>query len=43
MGAVSPDTLALLALVISAAVVFVVALTAWVWRRGWGPGGPPRE
>ena len=40
---VKPDMLALLALAVSALVVGAVCMAAWVWRRGWRPGEPPRE
>ena len=43
MATLSPETLSLLALAISAVVVGVIGVSIWVWRRGWRPGEPPRE
>jgi hypothetical protein len=40
---VSPDTLSLLAFVISAVIVAVASVALWVWRHGWHLQGPPRE
>jgi hypothetical protein len=43
VAVVSSDTLALLALAVSALIVGGVAVAVWIWRYGWRSGQPPRE
>ena len=43
MGAIDPNTLSVLAFIISALIVGTGAVAVWVWRRGWHVGRPPRE
>jgi hypothetical protein len=38
-----PGALSLLAFVVSALIVGVGTVAAWVWRRGWHVGRRPRE
>ena len=43
MDAVNPDTLSVLAFIISALIVGVGSVVVWLWRRGWHVGQVPRE
>jgi hypothetical protein len=43
MDGMDPETLSVLAFIVSALIVGTGFLTLWVWRRGWHVGRPPRE
>jgi hypothetical protein len=40
---IDPNTLSLLAFIVSALIVGTGSVVVWVWRRGWHVGRVPRE
>jgi hypothetical protein len=43
VDAIDPNTLSLLAFIVSALIVGTGAVAVWVWRRGWHVGRVPRK